>query len=943
MLVQLSPWETAQTSIRLPKTAKRRRPIDASKEFAFTASFVASSSRRAHQKKKRLTSQGSYSAPLLAVTSAHRITVIGRSKDPSYQESSLLQFASRPGNASSFFPMPENGNKTEMLPEIPALLDAKNDRVYAFQHGNTRICSWNSLNEGGPDEKGSVKVELRQPALSVSLLPMHKGILYGTCLDGTLFIARVVHDMEKGTESMSVEYLASNAGKQPMHAGTLAEIPSGKDKVNGRKRKVSDADGNSSVIFYQIFYEKKSLVLVRHDVLCERDSKDGLLITDSSHSFKKAYIDLGLSSSKDHVDGATLLVSSFGSSPKLAVAYSVSPDKKNGSIGSHRYCAAISLATGNLCYDPVPLPSATEQTGLVTESLVAAATKDKILMIDLQTGAVVKTVNVADLVGDSTDEWLLCTDARLAIMAVLYRKDDHVQAAFSTAHLDGNPESLSSTKLNLAAKLSSSLQEMPASTEFDVGIESTFTKNLLSVGNASDSDKLDRQMEESARAALSTFREGAAQIHSQEQTIKPHFFLKSYDDAVSFLAIDMKKCRTDSEGNLIKFNHKDAPASGKKNGCVLKESAQSNLGMNALKKQVNGVNGSNGSHTPFHAITLLESSLPQPFVDSALGIVLSVLRLGKANKKTVEKRLEMAQLDARVILRRLIETGKVSAQLHFEVSKLKSVLRSLKLSEKDGDRVFSPVDMMHALLAKCPDVSEQQMLVMLHYMLRRALPDDIVEAFREQKHLGRQHPFKRLIRLYVALSDNKKSPKKKKNATKSSSPSLEQVSNKLIMAGTSYLLAKIVSYSECNETMLRAAMLEGFLQKQEANLLASALSKILTTAPQEVILKDHLSQNTTRATCQWISSLCDAFRDELSEIIVAEGESRLASISNALASAVSQSEKMLSLQEDVKRAEIVDDELKEKSAKVIQDKDLKAKLRQLDDEIPGYSIDHMVF
>jgi hypothetical protein len=940
MLVQLSPWETADTSIRFPKAAKRRRPIDASKEFAFSASFVASSSRRAHQKKMRLTSQGSDSAPLLALTSAHRITVVGRSKDPSYQESSLLQFASRPGNASSFFPMPENGKKTANLPDIPALLDAKNDRVYAFQYGNTRICSWNSLNAGGPDEKGSVKVELRQPALSIYLLPMHKGIVYGTCLDGTLFLARLVYDMEQGTDIISVEYLASNVGKQPMYAGTLAEIPSGKGKANGRKRKVSDADGNSSVTFYQIFYEKKSLVLVRHDVLCERDSKDGLLIMDSSHSVKKASIDLGLSSSKDHVNGATLLVSSFGASPTLAVAYSVCPDKKNGSSGSHRYCAAISLATGNLCYDPVQLPSATEQTGLLTESLVAAATKDKILIIDLQTGVVVKTVSVADLVGDSIDEWLLCTDARLAIMAVLYRKDDHLQTAFSTAHLDGNPESLSSTKLNLAAKLSSSLQETPASIELEVGTEPTLMKNLLSIGNASNSDKLNLQMEESVRAALSTFREGQAQIHSQEQTIKPHFFLKAFEDAVSFLAMDMKKCRTDSEGNLMQFDHKDATASGKTNGYVLKESAQSNLGKNGSKKQVNGVNG---SHAPVHSIMLSESSLPQPFVDSALVIVLSVLLLGEADKKTVDKHLQMAQLDARVILRRLIETGKVSAQLHFEVSKLKSVLRSLKLSAKHGDRVFSPVDMMHALLAKCPDVSEQQMLVMLHYMLRRALPDDIAEVFREQKQLRRQHPFKRLSRQYVALSDSTMSPKKKKNPTKSSSPSLEQVSNKLIMAGTTYLLGKIVSYSECNETMLRAAMLEGFLQKQEANLLASALSKIITSAPQEVILKDRISQNTTRATCQWLSSLCDAFRDELSEIMVAEGESRMTSISNALASAVSQSEKILLLQEDVKRAEIVDDEVKEKSAKVIRDETLKAKLRQLDDEIPGYSIDSMVF
>jgi hypothetical protein len=40
------------------------------------------------------------------------------------------------------------------------------------------------------------------------------------------------------------------------------------------------------------------------DLMCsvKGESKDGLLLLDSSYSVKEASIDLGLSSSKDHVD-----------------------------------------------------------------------------------------------------------------------------------------------------------------------------------------------------------------------------------------------------------------------------------------------------------------------------------------------------------------------------------------------------------------------------------------------------------------------------------------------------------------------------------------------------------------------------------------------------------------------------------------------------------------
>jgi hypothetical protein len=37
-----------------------------------------------------------------------------------------------------------------------------------------------------------------------------------------------------------------------------------------------------------------------------------------------------------------------------------------------------------------------------------------------------------------------------------------------------------------------------------------------------------------------------------------NFFLKGYEDAVSFLVIDVKKCGPDMEGNWVQFYHNDA-------------------------------------------------------------------------------------------------------------------------------------------------------------------------------------------------------------------------------------------------------------------------------------------------------------------------------------------------------------------------------------------------
>jgi hypothetical protein len=91
MLVQLSPWETSRTSIRVPKsssTPSRRRKRAGSKDGddeeatgtcpAFAASMITMASKRSLSKMKLHNSEFSDCLPLLTLTADHHITVMGK-------------------------------------------------------------------------------------------------------------------------------------------------------------------------------------------------------------------------------------------------------------------------------------------------------------------------------------------------------------------------------------------------------------------------------------------------------------------------------------------------------------------------------------------------------------------------------------------------------------------------------------------------------------------------------------------------------------------------------------------------------------------------------------------------------------------------------------------------------------------------------------------------
>ena len=86
MLVQLSPWRKAETSIKASNASRRRSRIESDdNKLHAKASFITTSSRRALSKWKQHSSELVERQPLLVLTSSHKICVLGKTKDSDYE------------------------------------------------------------------------------------------------------------------------------------------------------------------------------------------------------------------------------------------------------------------------------------------------------------------------------------------------------------------------------------------------------------------------------------------------------------------------------------------------------------------------------------------------------------------------------------------------------------------------------------------------------------------------------------------------------------------------------------------------------------------------------------------------------------------------------------------------------------------------------------------
>lgn len=258
------------------------------------------------------------------------------------------------------------------------------------------------------------------------------------------------------------------------------------------------------------------------------------------------------------------------------------------------------------------------------------------------------------------------------------------------------------------------------------------------------------------------------------------------------------------------------------------------------------------------------------------------------------------RLDSGWILRRLVRTGKVSARTHLvstrsdersNNSSFALLLRGLESVRGEKLRCYTPFDFAHDMLSKCSDVSERQMVLMLHYMVTNAAPKDVATYFyQNKKKIDAGHPFKTKMARFAALE------------TKSNFNSAEEkeelivLGRMLILFGTATLMQNILQYSSCNESLLRAA-LDAELSRNELGLLIRFFVELLNS-PERFC---PLQKNACGRVVQWLSALCDCLRPPL----VGDEARNLSLIQSALAAEVSKTEAIVSLQEHINEAEAV--------------------------------------
>jgi len=345
--------------------------------------------------------------PVLTVTSSHRVSVLVESTAPKhkksgdiadkddsiqncFEESSFLQFASRPGKATAFLPDTEDNGKQPKSGgsaiRVPAVFDAQQDRVYALQKHNTKLISYAATGASGAENEASssIAVDLELPALSLSLLHLPRAsskssprcLAYGTCQDGRIFVASLTCDRDP---TMLVEYFDTETQSfSKDHVGTLAHMVANDTpptfSPSKRKRKVEPAtySGECDVVIYQLFRQTHGVLLVRQMIqVAPHVTKGNSWVAATVTAFRKGPKNVLVRLMKEETTQSSILnVSLLGlveGNDAITVFFTDTTEQT--------FYTLISLRTGETMGAPILLPQNARQAGLLGPALLAVLTE----------------------------------------------------------------------------------------------------------------------------------------------------------------------------------------------------------------------------------------------------------------------------------------------------------------------------------------------------------------------------------------------------------------------------------------------------------------------------------------------------------------------------------------------------------------------------------------
>jgi hypothetical protein len=221
-------------------------------------------------------------------------------------------------------------------------------------------------------------------------------------------------------------------------------------------------------------------------------------------------------------------------------------------------------------------------------------------------------------------------------------------------------------------------------------------------------------------------------------------------------------------------------------------------------------------------------------VECAANMVVNVLcNVGGKTPQSI-------QFEAGRLLRGLIRTKKLLARLHLPPSSFTKLLRALESKEPANcETSYSPFDLILDVFTFCPDASERHMIAALHFLLCRAAPDDVARSLRHQP----DEQLRNMSAQYLSMRNSE-------THLYADSGKVKVLSTKVVQAGISFVLKRILSYSFCNDGLLRRALSDG-LGRQEMGLLMRLLETVPFSLP----------------SIQWLSALCTCLDGEPSHTV----------------------------------------------------------------------------
>jgi hypothetical protein len=278
------------------------------------------------------------------------------------------------------------------------------------------------------------------------------------------------------------------------------------------------------------------------------------------------------------------------------------------------------------------------------------------------------------------------------------------------------------------------------------------------------------------------------------------------------------------------------------------------------------------------------SEVSQVLTDTATNVVTAILDIRKSSNSSS---FTAIRNDARILLRRLIRSGKVLARNHLNClpmslmkneddhkvygsSSFLNLLQSLELSSAEIAMApvvwsaYTPFDLLCDIFQFCPDVSERQIVIAIRHTLFNTRPEDVASFFVRNKSIPENHILRKRS-MYLMKKMNPKNMSKGRNSIET-----EQclgLQYKVLVSGTAFLMDRIMKYSLCNVALLRDAFDKEFHHCAEIQLLLRLVVEILSNSENLMGVIVPSSPTTPmggmKNWLQYVAILCDCLRNNM--------------------------------------------------------------------------------